>query len=102
MTNLLSIESGEAAHGQLQLTPTITEPMPSFRPGVAVLSLFAAVMPLIFAATFFDPYIGPKQLLLTGGAALLLFLWTLSTCDVPVTSLWGPISAMATLGAISL
>lgn len=66
------------------------------------LCLFAAAMPLMFAAPLFEPYISAKQYLLVAGAAALFLLWAICARDIPVTPLWKPLAGLALLGGISL
>ena len=73
-----------------------------WRPGSIVLFALVALLPLSFAFFLYEPFTAAKELVLVGGAALLMPVWIGTSREFVVSPLWAPVAALAGLGTISL
>jgi O-antigen ligase len=62
----------------------------------------AAIVPLAFAAVFYEPFTAAKQILLIGGAGAAVVLCAATARHIPVTPLWWPLGLLALTCAFGL
>lgn len=78
------------------------------RDGLALttLCLLTALVPLVFAAPLFEPYLAPKEILLQTGTATVALLWLLTaranSWTLALTPAWIPPLALVLIGAASI
>ena len=78
------------------------------RDGLALttLCLLAALVPLVFAAPLFEPYIAAKEILIQAGTATAVLLWLLTarsnSWTLALTPAWIPLLVLVLIGAASL
>lgn len=79
---------------------------PSDGPALMILCLLAALVPLVFAAPLFEPYLAPKETLIQAGATTAALIWLLQkvrvdSCTVVLSPVLIPVGILVLLGAAS-
>ena len=82
----------------------MTTPGFTARAPAVSLCLLAAALPLVFAATLFEPFLETKELLLVAGAAAVAALWLVTGArpGLPRTRVWAVLAVLAGTSGLSL